>query len=253
MDAGHIKKILEDLADGHSTVKEALCKLRDLPFSDFDVAKHDGHRALRNGFAEVVMCQGKRPEHLAKIVEGLAARRINVLGTRADPEICKTLGRKFSKLDFDGTSRTFKLINREVEPIDGRLAILCAGTADLPVAEEARRTAEFFGIEAVCHYDVGVAGLHRLLSSLDSVRSSDVAVVAAGMEGALPSVLGGLVSIPIVAVPTSVGYGANFGGIAALLSMLNSCSEGITVVNIDNGFGAACAALRILRVVKKTT
>lgn len=247
MDARTIKSIIEEVFQGKRTVEEAFILLRDLPFADIGVAKHDGHRVLRNGFSEVILCEGKRAEHLIKIVEGLCERKINVLGTRADSAAGEAILKNFSGAVFDAASRTFKIINRPIEPLKGRLSILCAGTADLTVAEEARRTAEFFGIEAERHYDVGVAGLHRLLSCVDSIRNSDVAIVVAGMEGALPSVLGGLVSIPVIAVPTSVGYGANFAGVAALLSMLNSCSEGITVVNIDNGFGAACAALRILR------
>jgi NCAIR mutase (PurE)-related protein len=149
-------------------------------------------------------------------------------------------------------SRTFRIISREIKPMTGRLAIVCAGTADLPVAEEARRTAAYFGFEAQKFYDVGVAGLHRLVSCLDDLRQADCAIVVAGMEGALPSVVGGLIACPIVACPTSVGYGANLKGFTALLAMLNSCSEGISVVNIDNGFGAACAAIRILRRIAKT-
>lgn len=247
MDAKTIKELLEKVALGLKKPDEVFESLRDLPFADLGLAKHDTHRALRNGFSEVILCEGKPLDHLLKIVEKLIAKGHNVLGTRADVAALTAIGEKFPKADCDSVSRTFKIINKPVEPLTGRIAILCAGTADMQVAEEARRTAEYFGVEALRYYDVGVAGLHRLVECLDSVRGADAAIVVAGMEGALPSVVGGLVDIPVIAVPTSVGYGANFSGIAALLSMLNSCSEGIVVVNIDNGFGAACAALRILR------
>lgn len=248
MDVEAIKKLLEEVASGDKSTDEAFSELRDIPFADFlGVAKHDGHRAFRNGFQETMLCEGKRLEHIVGIVEGLIKGNKNILGTRVDEAVGQAISQRFPKADVDPVSRTFRIIQRPIEPISGKLAVLCAGTADIPVAEEARRTAEFYGVEAHRHYDVGVAGIHRLLDCLDDVRGADVAIVVAGMEGALPSVFGGLLSIPIVAVPTSVGYGASFKGIAALLGMLSSCSEGITVVNIDNGFGAACAALRVLR------
>jgi NCAIR mutase (PurE)-related protein len=248
MHAEAIKRLLEEVASGRRSAEEAFERLRDIPFTDFlGVAKHDSHRAFRNGFQETLLCEGKRLEHIVGIVEKLVEQKKNVLGTRMDEARAQALLERFPTADVDPVSRTFRIIQQPIEPISGRLAILCAGTADIPVAEEARRTAEFFGAEARRHYDVGVAGIHRLLDSLEDLRSADVAIVVAGMEGALPSVFGGLLSVPIVAVPTSVGYGASFEGIAALLGMLSSCSEGITVVNIDNGFGAACAALRILR------
>jgi len=212
-----------------------------------EIAKYDEHRPLRNGFSEVIFCEGKRSEHLLRIVEDIDGRGHNVFATRADDKILLAVREKFPRVSVDEVSRTFKLINRPIEPLKAKMAILCAGTADVPVAEEARHTLEFFGIEPARYYDVGVAGLHRLLGCIDRLRDIDCAIVIAGMEGALPTVVGGLTPSPIIAVPTSIGYGASFGGIAALLGMLNSCSEGITVVNIDNGFGAACAALRILR------
>jgi len=247
VDKDTIKALLEKVASGELTAERALGELSALPFAEMGFAKHDGHRPLRNGFAEVILCEGKRPEHVKAIVSEAASRGQNILGTRADAALSRALEREFPGLQVDGESRTFRLMKRKPEPIHGRLAILAAGTADLPVAEEAGRTAEFFGVEPSRHYDVGVAGLHRLLSCMDEIREADALIVVAGMEGALPSVVGGLVSAPIVAVPTSVGYGANFKGVAALLGMLNSCSEGVAVVNIDNGFGAACAAIRILR------
>ena len=247
MDATTIRMMLEEVAAGRLKAAEAFGRLRDLPYADLGIAKHDAHRALRNGFGETILCEGKDEAHLLRIVEGLEEKGINVFGTRVAPATAAKIAARFPKADCCAVSRTFRILQRPIEPVAGRLAIVCAGTADLAVAEEARRTAEFFGIEAVRHSDVGVAGLHRLMGALESLRSADAIIAVAGMEGALPSVIGGLVAAPIIAVPTSVGYGAQFGGIAALLAMLSSCSEGITVVNIDNGFGAACAALRILR------
>lgn len=251
MDQATIKGILDNLARGAISADAAYQSLCAIPFADLGVAKHDGHRALRNGFSEVILCEGKRPEHVATIVREALAKGIDVFGTRADPELLATLVSEFPSLDACETSRTFTCTGRTPAPLSGTIAVLTAGTADMPVAEEACRTAQFFGAEPARHYDVGVAGIHRLFSRMDVLRSADVIIVVAGMEGALPSVVGGLVSAPVIAVPTSVGYGANFKGVAALLGMLNSCSEGIVVVNIDNGFGAACAALRILRSAQR--
>ena len=247
MDAKSIRAILDAVAAGRQKPAEAMEKLRDFPFADLLVAKHDSHRSLRNGFSEVILCEGKDDAHLAGIIAGLSDRGVNAFGTRLASSAGARLAERFPKMDYDPLSRTFRLMARPVEPIAGKLAIVSAGTADLSVSAEARRTAEFFGIEAICHSDVGVAGLHRLMEAMDSLREADAIIAVAGMEGALPSVIGGLLSAPIIAVPTSVGYGANLGGFTALLAMLNSCSEGISVVNIDNGFGAACAALRIMR------
>lgn len=247
MDATTIRHLLEAIAAGDITPAAAAEQLRDLPFFDLGIAKHDAHRPLRNGFSETILCQGKELSEILRIVECAASRKINLLGTRASVQVGEAIACRYPQANFDARSSTFHLVFCPIEPLPGRLAIACAGTADLPVAEEARRTAAFFGVEAQLQYDVGVAGLHRLVHCLDDLRNAQAIIAVAGMEGALPSVIGGLVSAPIIAVPTSVGYGAHFGGIAALLAMLNSCSEGITVVNIDNGFGAACAALRILR------
>ena len=250
MDRAAIKDLLERIAAGEVAPDDALASLSALPFAEIAVAKHDGHRPLRNGFTEVILCEGKRPEHVATIVREAVSREHSVFGTRADDGLQAQLSSEFPTLRACSQSRTFSIVVRAPEPIPGRLAILAAGTADLSVAEEAWRTAQFFGVEASRHYDVGVAGLHRLLACVEDLRGADALICVAGMEGALPSVVGGLLPAPIVAVPTSVGYGANFKGIAALLGMLNSCSEGVTVVNIDNGFGAACAALRILRSIR---
>lgn len=247
MDALTIKAILEEVAHGTRSASEAFGILRDLPYADLGIAKLDAHRVFRNGFSETILCEGKEQSHLVKIIEDRVAKNINVLGTRVSKGAGELIVGRFPNVNYDPLSRSFFIVPRQIEPLPGKLAIICAGTSDIPVAEEARRTAVFMGIEALTYYDVGVAGLHRLMSCADSLRSSDVIIVVAGMEGALPSVIGGLVGIPIIAVPTSVGYGVSFNGIAALLAMLNCCSEGISVVNIDNGFGAACAALRILR------
>jgi hypothetical protein len=247
MNEKHLKQILDSLSCGEITSDDALCELASLPFIDLGVAKHDSHRPIRNGFVEVIFCKGKTITHLIDIVSGLSSRKLNVFATKADEWMLDEIEKRFPEALVDRLSGTFSLLKRPVEPMAGKLAILCAGTADLPIAEEARITAQFYGIEAKKFYDVGVAGIHRLLKSADELHDVDSVIVVAGMEGALPSVVGGLTAAPIIAVPTSIGYGANFGGISALLGMLNSCSEGITVVNIDNGFGAACAALRIIR------
>ncbi len=248
MDRKDIKKILDDVARGTVAPDGALEALSALPFADMVIAKHDGHRVLRNGFNEVILCEGKRTEHVVRIVGDAIDRGMNVFGTRAGSEVQGAVKALFPDVDVCELSRTFRHVKTGPEPLPGRLAVLAAGTADLSVAEEAVRTAQFFGVEPARHYDVGVAGIQRLLSCLESLREVDVAIVVAGMEGALPSVVGGLLPAPIIAVPTSVGYGASFKGVAALLGMLSSCSEGISVVNIDNGFGAACAALRIMRL-----
>lgn len=243
----NILKLLESVSSGKVSPREALDGLRHLPFEEMGFAKHDSHRHLRNGFSEVIYCQGKADEHLLKIIKKITDSGMNVLGTRCDERVGKLVRAKFKKADYDKVSRTFQIIEHKKEDVKGELAVLAAGTADLGVAEEARRTAEFFGIKTTTIYDVGVAGIHRLLSHVKELDRFSVLVAVAGMEGALPSVLGGLLAKPIIAVPTSVGYGSNFGGVTPLLAMLNSCAEGITVVNIDNGFGAACAALRVLK------
>ena len=205
MDATSIKKLLEAVAAGSIAPDAAMATLRALPFSDLGFAKHDGHRPLRNGFAEVILCEGKRREHVLMIVREALARGQNVFGTRADEALMAEIRRGFPEADCDPVSRTFRLVRHPVEPISATLAIVAAGTADVPVAEEAWRTAQFGGIEASRTYDVGVAGLHRLLASLEAIRDADGVIVVAGMEGALPSVVGGLVSAPIVAVPSRVG------------------------------------------------
>lgn len=205
----------------------------------------DGEREERNGFAESIFCEGKNLQQIRTIVAERNRQGKNVFGTRCPPENGEELAKSFQGLSYHALSRTFQFVQKASAPQEGALGILAAGTADVGVAEEAWQTARFYGMEPQRFYDVGVAGLHRLLSHLEAIRKMDVLIVVAGMEGALPSVVAGLVKSPVIACPTSIGYGAHFKGLTALFAMLNSCSEGITVVNIDNGFGAACAALRI--------
>lgn len=247
MDRKVIRKLLESVAAGTLHPETATSQLATLPFADFGIAKHDLHRPLRNGFSEVILCEGKQPEHILKIVRETLDRGLNLFATRASDTILNQIRETFPKVTTCNVSHTFQVQFFSPDPVPGTIAIVAAGTADAGVAEEVARTAHFFGAETARYQDVGVAGIHRLLSQIDEIRKADVVVVVAGMEGALPSVVGGLVATPVVAVPTSVGYGTSFGGVTALLSMLNACSEGISVVNIDNGFGAATAALRILR------
>ncbi len=207
----------------------------------------DAERPLRNQFQEVIFCQGKSPNQVRAIVREMNERGANIFGTRAEAALNATLREEFPEIKVHESSRTFQWIQKPQAPVAGMISVLAAGTADISVAEEACQTAHFFGVETKRFFDVGVAGLHRLLQHLEEIRKSDVIIAVAGMEGALPSVVGGLVPQPVIAVPTSVGYGIHLQGLTPLAAMLSSCSEGITVVNIDNGFGAACAALRILR------
>ncbi len=247
MDTNRIRDLLENVAQGRTTPAEAFKRLRSMPYEDVGCAKHDMHRVLRNGFCEVIYCDHKVPDDVIRIAKAMRDRGCNVFGTRADDAVGRRLVEECEGVIYDALSRTFRIMVSSVDPIKGRLAIACGGTADIPVAEEARQTAAFFGLEARRFYDVGVAGLPRVLKHIEDLKSADAVIAVAGMEGALPSVLGGLIEAPIIAVPTSVGYGAHLGGLTTLLAMLNSCSEGIVVTNIDNGFGAACAAVRIIR------
>lgn len=237
--------LLRRVARGELGVEEALAELRHLPFEDLSFARVDHHRELRLGAPEVIFGGGKTPEQIARIAASMLDRGVDVLCTRASDEAYAALAKVAVDAVYDATARTITVIRHRRERI-GTVGVLCAGTSDLPVAEEAAIAADFFGAEVCRLADVGVAGLHRLLGSAADLDTLDAAIVVAGMEGALPSVVGGLVAVPVIAVPTSVGYGASFGGIAALLGMLNSCASGVTVVNIDNGFGAAAAAHRIL-------
>jgi NCAIR mutase (PurE)-related protein len=243
-----IEQLVADLVAGRVSEREGLAALTELPGEELGFAQLDHQRALRNGLPEVVFGAGKTPEQIAGIVARLKRRGHPVLVTRLAPEVHARCARALDEGserpgDYDPLSRTWCWSAQAPEPTGaGTIVVACAGTADLPVAEEASRTLELFGNRVERLTDVGVAGLHRLLGRMAVLRTARAIIVVAGMEGALPSVVGGLVACPVIAVPTSVGYGASFGGLAALLAMLNSCAAGITVVNIDNGFGAACAA-----------
>jgi NCAIR mutase (PurE)-related protein len=227
-------------------VDEALKRLRDLPYEDLDYAELDHHRELRTGFPEVVLALGKTAEQVAGIAQRLAARNQRLLVTRADAEAYRAVKELVPDAVYHAAARAITL-DRTGEGKRPGVAVCCAGTSDLPVAEEAAVTSELMGSAVDRMYDVGVAGLHRLLDKLERLRAARALVVVAGMEGALPSVVAGLVAAPVIAVPTSVGYGASFGGLAPLLAMLNSCAAGVTVVNIDNGFGAGYVAAVINR------
>ena len=244
MDRETIYQLLRQVATGGLTPEKALDQLQDLPFEDLGFAHVDHHRSLRTGYPEVIFCQGKSTEQILSIAERLAEHGTFVLATRTAPEAIRTLVRRFPHAQCDEVARTV-LIRPPDNPVPeakGLIAVVTAGTSDLPVAQEAVVTARAMGAKVETIFDVGIAGLHRLLAHRDQLRSARVIVVVAGMEGALPSVVGGLVDKPVIAVPTSVGYGAHLNGIAALLAMLNSCASGVTVVNIDNGFGAGYSA-----------
>jgi pyridinium-3,5-biscarboxylic acid mononucleotide synthase len=244
-----IRELLAQVASGKLDVEQALSALRAMPFEDLGFANLDHHRDLRKGFPEVVYCAGKTAEQVAQIVAKLAQRGPRVLATRATAAQFEAAAALVPGLQFDAVARVIWLDNQADQPRMEGVAVVAAGTSDLPVAQEAARTLELLGQAPQRLYDVGVAGLHRLLHHLSALQEAKVIVVVAGMEGALPSVVGGLVRAPVIAVPTSVGYGASFGGIAALLSMLNSCVPGIAVVNIDNGFGAGYMAGMINRSI----
>jgi pyridinium-3,5-biscarboxylic acid mononucleotide synthase len=228
-----------DPAEGEARLADAL---RHLPFEDLGFARVDHHRALRQGFPEVVLGLGKTPAQIAAIAERIAARRQTLLVTRTEEAAARAVAEVVPEAVFHPVPRLITLQQNDVAPGRGTVLVAAAGTSDMPVAEEAAITAELMGNEVDRLYDVGVAGLHRLLSEHGRLTAARVVIVAAGMEGALPSVIGGLVQVPVIAVPTSIGYGASFGGVAALLGMLNSCAPGVSVVNIDNGFGAAAIA-----------
>jgi hypothetical protein len=241
-----VRDILEQVSRGTLPADEAeqrlLGYLRDLPYEDLGFARVDHHRALRKGFPEVVFGTGKSPEHIAAIASRIVGRGHSLLVTRTDDAAYAAVAAEVPAATFHPAARAITLQQQDVAAGHGLVLVVAAGTADIPVAEEAVVTAEIMGNQVERLYDVGVAGLHRLLSAHGRLTAARVIIVAAGMEGALPSVIGGLVNVPIIAVPTSVGYGAAFGGIAALLGMLNSCASGVSVVNIDNGFGAATIA-----------
>ena len=244
-----LEEILQEFKQGDKSMREVLDYLEKLPFEDLCFAKVDHHRCLRRGFAEVVYGEGKTAEQISAILEAMIKFGSNVLVTRVDAQKAETVSSRIEGLVYHTDARVLTLkLEEQRDPLpEGTIHVICAGSSDLAVAEEAAVTAEFMGNRVRRNYDIGIAGLHRLLSVWEELRKGSVHVVVAGMEGALPSVVAGLVRGPVIAVPTSVGYGASFGGIAALLGMLNSCSPGISVVNIDNGFGAGYLAAIINR------
>jgi NCAIR mutase (PurE)-related protein len=247
MDPKGLKELLERVREGALSPEDAAKRLATLPYEDLGFAKIDHHRALRRGFPEAVFGAGKTPEQIGAIVERIAGHGQRVLVTRTSAEVHRQVAAALPEAVYHDAARCITVETAPAPALPGRIAIAVAGTSDLPVAEEAAVTAAFHGAEVDRVYDVGVAGLHRLLDRAETIRKAEVVIVVAGMEGALPSVVAGLVDAPVVAVPTSVGYGASFQGLAALLAMLNSCASGVGVVNIDNGFGAAHLACLILR------
>lgn len=248
MDNNDLKHLLSAIQNGDLSIEEGMERLRTLPYEDIGDAKIDHHRALRQGVPEVVLGESKTAEQIAIIVKHMADHGDNVLVTRISREKAEVLSNSYPEGEYNSSAKTFVLQQKPFEDLGrGKVLVICAGTSDLPVAKEAAITARMFNNHVEELVDVGVAGIHRLLAHTHALRDASVIIVIAGMEGALPSVVGGLVDVPVIAVPTSVGYGAAFNGIAALLGMLNSCAGGITVVNIDNGFGAAFAATRINR------
>ena len=249
MSPDRLRSVLERVARGELEATEAFELVKRLPFEDLGFAKVDHHRALRNGLPEVVLGTGKTAEQIVAIARRLRDSGQNVLVTRVTPEVAAALTAAVPELTWVADARVVFLRMAPTSPIAGRgtILVVAAGTSDVPVAEEAAITAELMGQRVERVYDVGVAGIHRLFAHHERLREASVLVVVAGMEGALPSVVGGLVDKPLIAVPTSIGYGASFGGLAALLAMLNSCAAGVTVVNIDNGFGAGVAAAMINR------
>lgn len=241
------REVLEKVKNGEVSIEEAEGYFRRKPFEEMGYAKIDTHRKLRSGFAEVIFCSGKTNEHLFKIFERLYQEDGEVFGTRASQEQYEFIKKRYPQVEYDTISRIIKIEKKDKKRV-GKIAVCTAGTADISVAEEAAQTAEYFGTNVERIYDVGVSGIHRLFSRLDVIQSANCVVAVAGMEGALASVLGGLVDKPVIAVPTSVGYGANMNGLSALLTMINSCANGISVVNIDNGYGAGYIATQINRL-----
>lgn len=245
MNSDELKALLEAVQSNQVSIDEAFHSLKQLPFQDLGFAKIDNHRELRQGYPEVIYCAGKTPGQVKSIIELMLSRGNNILGTKATDEMYQEVLRISDKAVFHPLAKTITIQQRPPIQSSTYIAVVTGGTSDIPVAEEAAITAEILGNQVKRVYDVGVAGIHRLFAHLEVIRGARVIVAVAGMEGALASVVGGLVDKPVIAVPTSVGYGANFGGLAALLSMLNSCASGTAVVNIDNGFGAGYMASMI--------
>ncbi|MCX6330866.1 MAG: nickel pincer cofactor biosynthesis protein LarB [Bacteroidia bacterium] len=248
MTGKEVEKLLKDVHDGNKSVEEALEILKSFPYTDLGFARIDHHREMRTGYPEIVYCAGKTTEQVREIFRVMIEKENNVIGTRANQEMYESIRKICPEAVYFHEARIISVQNKKPDIPDTSIAVITAGTSDIPVAEEAAVTAELLGNKVLRIYDAGVAGIHRLVDKLPEIRSCRVIIVIAGMEGALASVVGGLVDKPVIAVPTSVGYGANFGGISALLAMLTSCSAGVTVVNIDNGFGAGLSASMINRM-----
>jgi pyridinium-3,5-biscarboxylic acid mononucleotide synthase len=250
MDIEKLRQLLDAVQNGKTTVDDAMERLRLMPNEDLGYANLDLHRALRNGMPEVVFCEGKTIKQVAAILKRLWEHHDRVMGTRVSPEMAEAIQKEIMEAQYSPESRLLTLVRGQLptQPADAPYALVVSGgTADMTVAEEAAQTLEFFGARVERAYDVGVAGIHRLFDRLELITKAAVVVSVAGMEGALTSVVGGLVNCPVIGVPTSIGYGASFNGLSALLAMLNSCSAGVSVVNIDNGFGAGVVAFRILQ------
>lgn len=248
MDQDRLKSLLENVREGAVSVGDAMDRLRHMPFEDLGFAKVDHHRAIRHGMPEVIFGQGKAPEHVEAIASKLLERSQNLLATRCEPSAAELVKKRHPEAEYFPMSRVLRVWRDRTVHGKGTIAVVCAGTSDIPVAEEAHLTAEVMGNHIDVIHDIGVAGIHRLMANRERLAKARVAVVCAGMEGALPSAVGGLVSCPVIAVPTSVGYGASFNGLAALLGMLNSCASNVSVVNIDNGFGGGYVASLINRL-----
>ena len=248
MDQQQLRILLEQVREGSVDIDGAVERMLHLPFEDLGFAKLDHHRALRHGMPEVIFAKGKTPEQVVEIAEHLLAKAPNVLITRADQRAADVVRARIEDAEYFPMSGAIRVWRDKKIQGKGKIAVVCAGTSDIPVAEEAQVTAEVMGNEVDSVHDIGVAGIHRLISNRERLNCARVCVVCAGMEGALPSAVGGLVSCPVIAVPTSIGYGASFNGLAALLGMLNSCASNVTVVNIDNGFGAGYVASLINRL-----
>lgn len=247
MDEMHIREMLKEFKSGEISEEDIIKKLKKLPYEEMDYAKIDHHRSLRRGFGEVIYCAGKTSEQTASIFQKMLENRDRVLGTRADDKTYEAVKKIAPDAYYHKEARAITVIRENIDKNKGKILVATGGTSDMPVAEEAAVTAEFMGNDVDRLYDVGVAGIHRLLMNTERIYAASVIIAVAGMEGALASVIAGLADCPVIAVPTSVGYGANFKGLSALLTMLNSCSSGIGVVNIDNGYGAGCLASMINR------
>ncbi|HTY62789.1 MAG TPA: nickel pincer cofactor biosynthesis protein LarB [Acidobacteriota bacterium] len=252
MNPKQVLELLEKVRQGALSPEQGLDRLKNLPFEDLGFARVDHHRTLRQGFPEVIFSPGKKPEQVVAIVKSLLRQKSNILVTRSNRQTFDQVHKLTKKAHFHDAARAIAIVQDKTIYGDGKIYIVCAGTSDIPVAEEAALTARLMGNQVETTYDVGVAGIHRLLNIRESLTQASVVVVVAGMEGALASVVGGLLSVPVIAVPTSIGYGSSFGGLSSLLAMLNSCASNVVVVNIDNGFGAGYVASLINRKKKKS-